>query len=126
MAHSNSKSLVSGITLQIRLEKTTSPVKWITSSGETLGHVEPAQALIIVRAGVFEGKATHGRVYFIREVDPRPSPSLDMNYRDDRAVIHYHTDMRVSTPIHVRNRQAADCWDAMLRRDPAPRSWQRV
>jgi len=121
-----SKSLVNGPALFLRLERTTSPVKWINGSGETLGWIEPAQALIIAKAGVFEGKATHGRVYFIREVDPRPLPSLDLNYRDDRAVIHYHTDMRASRPLHVRNQETADFYDAMLHRSPQPLSWQRV
>lgn len=126
MPRSNSKALFTGLDLQLRLQKTTSPVKWINRAGETLGMLEPDQALIVAKNGVYEGKASCGRVYFIREIDPRPLPLDDPNYRDDRAVIHFHTDMRVSQPVHIRNQHVADCWDGMLHRSPSPRSWQRV
>ncbi len=122
----SNKSIVTGLVLQLRLARTTSPVKWFSRDGVVLGSIAPSQALIIAKNGVYEGKANNGRVYFIREVDPRPLPFDDSHYRDDRAVIHYHTDMRASRPIHVRNQETADNWDGMLHRSPAPLSWQRV
>ena len=90
-------------------------------------HPLPAnQVLLMVKAGVFEGQVYKGRVYKIREIDPRASSLVkDTHYLDDRAVIRFHTD-QTQIPVGWQNKRKADLWNDMLTRNPQPQSWVPV
>src|SRR5271166_2503784 len=99
---------------------TTINVKWIRT-GAAIQKISAPMALIIARAGVYEGKARQGRVFYIREIDQRSSAVCDTHYWDDRSVIKYHDDQTACVPKKVLNTRWAARWDHMAKSQP--KSW---
>jgi len=121
------------------LKKTVAPIKILNRNGSLLMHKGKAclltsqQAVMMVRFGDFgqyvgESTPQLKRVYCLREIDIDPRPRYlwvpDFDYLKDRAVIRYAPDMR-NIPVRCKNKEQADMWDRMLKRNPPPRSWKR-
>jgi hypothetical protein len=111
----------------------TNNIKWRIPEGGVVNGptgdpllLTPAQAICIVRAGVYVGAAnkTTKRVYYIMEQDPRPSSLWERNYMywEGRAVLKYAPD-QTSTPTRKKNKRLAELWDRMLKRNPKPKNW---
>lgn len=69
MSQAKSHKILQGAELIAILRVTKAAVKWIRPGAETV-RLDPAMAEPIVRAGMFEGKASSTRVYTIRELRP--------------------------------------------------------
>jgi len=67
-----------------------SPLKWFRPGTKTFV-IDPEMAWYIAKAGVYEGKVSLSghRVFYIREVDPRPAPLKDTHFRDGLPVLRY-------------------------------------
>ena len=96
------------------LEATTVQVRWVLSSGKQL-FVNADAASILVKQGVYEGKARSGRVYWIRERDPRPEPLRDDNFRFERGMLLLHWNKPV-------DRKTVEIWLLALNRPKSPSS----
>jgi hypothetical protein len=72
--------------------------------------VEAIAAFVVARSRIYEGKVnTKGRVFYIREMDPRPEmlwvPNL--GYWEGRACIKYAADLR-NMPELVKQKELVD------------------
>jgi len=83
-----SHRIITGEPLYQALIITAHPVKWLSPGRPDLD-IHPQVAAALVKAGVYEGKARPGRVYYIREVDPRPKPVADPRFWEGRGCIRW-------------------------------------
>ena len=84
-----SQKILRGPELVAALTATTVLVRWILASGKQI-FIDADAAQILVKQGIYEGKARSGRVYYIREVDPRPKPVCDFEHFRDRGMLLLH------------------------------------
>lgn len=112
-------SLVRGGSLLAILSATTLPVKWI-SGRPPFPSLPPECALLIAKAGVYEGKVKHGRVYQIREILCKEDPP-DFSFWRDRGCIRFHDNDGPNSPLpQEKQRRRVAIWDRVLK-DPPPR-----
>lgn len=102
-------TLLTGASLIERIESTGVHIKCLRIAHPPR-KIEPKLAVLLVRQGVYVGKANSVRVIYIREVDPREHIPADHHYRDGRAVL----------PAYGVTNRTVDCWVRSLqRRDDA-------
>ena len=116
MSLNKSHKILRGDDLIAALSITLTEVKWYRD-GQPDRSVSPQIALALVKSGIYIGKARTGRVFYIREVDPRPVPVRDDSYWDGRAVIRYHVD-QTSRSSGQQTKRLAAMWDDSLKNNP--------
>jgi hypothetical protein len=81
MTASPKQLILEGEPLLRALAQTAVPVRWLRRDGGRF-HIPPDMAAAIVRGGIYDGKVRGDgrRVYFIREIDPRPEPERDDSF----------------------------------------------
>jgi len=89
-----SRTILSGMALISALEKTSGQVKWMRSPDDAEPvMLTPAQAIPIVRAADYVGRANHGKVVSIREHKVE-LPKAEPSFWDDRGVRRFYVDQR--------------------------------
>jgi len=93
--------ILSGIELIAILRVTTKSVKMLTADGRVLGHIQPENAILVVRAGSYVGKCSRTRVHYIRQVKDARKVAPDYEYRIGRPMIQ---------PYPVKDLKPWDRW----------------